>query len=1102
MITYIYEDSKHNILLSTNNGLVIIFDKLNKPFDFYNLEFRHISHDSTNNRSLSFGLAYEVKEDIFGNIWIGTIKGLNKISREELEKETSEIKIKQYLKNDNGTSISDNFILSLHPDKNGKLWIGTSQGGLNMLDIKTDEIEYFTMKDGLPDNKIYAILEEERDDVYTSLWCSTNNGITNILYNNETGSKKDILVYNYYMEDGLQSNEFNQYSCYKNDEGIMYFGGVNGFNRFDPKTISTKSNQPTAMITDFKVIGKEKSFIINNDKPIVLSHNENFFYIEFTALDYSYSDRIKYAYKLDGLDNDWIFANNRRFVNYTNLKDGEYTFIVKSSNKLGVWSDEEEKWDKLLIKINPPFWKTPLAYILYSFVLLCLIILIICYIIRRFKKKNLELNKERIEKERQQILNQKLRVIDKIKDEFLANTSHELKTPLNGIIGITESLIDGVCGEISPEVRENLILITQSGRRLYNLVNEILDYSKLKNDKLILNKKPVDIKDLCNIVITTIKPTLKDKEIEIFNLIDEDTPLVMGDENRIEQILFNIIGNAVKFTKEGSIEIKSRVVKREDFNSIKTNNDFLELSISDTGIGIPKDKIKYIFNPFEQLDGSISKEYEGTGLGLSITKKIIEEHNGFIDVDSELSKGSVFKVYFPINNYDKPKKRIPNNDTTIDLANIHIKDLVKDPSELYYKNPNEAPQISEEKTLVKIRHDMINILIVDDEHINRKVLRNQLSIRNYNIIEAVNGIDALNIIDNLKNENNQNNGHISHPIDLVILDIMMPKLSGYEVCKILREEYTISDLPILLLTAKDTVKDKVIGFNSGANDFITKPFNKNELYARVNTLISLKKLNSELKSINNNLENIINQRTKEINLKNKDLEAFSYTISHDLKNQVSNINVSSGFLKRFRKSHLDDKGNSMVNMIYETGKIMANILNGVINLFKTSYITLEYQDINLSHITQDILNSLIERDRNRNVEIEIEPDIIVNGDLNMMYIVLENLLSNAWKFTNKENITKITFGKKKINDHMYVYIKDNGIGFNNCDFDKIFKEFNRLNNNYEGSGIGLATVRRIINKHGGEIFAECLKTKDTTETYFYFRLNKDRISNNTYNFID
>jgi diguanylate cyclase (GGDEF)-like protein len=399
-------------------------------------------------------------------------------------------------------------------------------------------------------------------------------------------------------------------------------------------------------------------------------------------------------------------------------------------------------------------------------------------------------------------LSERLLVIDKLKDEFLASTSHELRTPVNGIVGISESLIDGAAGKLSKEVSLNLELIVASGKRLASLINDILDFSKLKNHDIALKNNNIDLRQLAGVVITVIKATMSEKDVELINDIPKDLSLVYGDENRIEQILYNIIGNAVKFTKEGYVKV-----------SAKEQDNCVLVTIEDTGIGIPNEKLEDIFISFQQVDSSISREYGGTGLGLGITKQLIELHGGRIWVESEVGKGS--KFMFTLQKgveggvKESPKLDI-KNEKVIKVDIIDDEKIVPLQTETIKENHN------------------IKILVVDDEKINTQVLLNQLSIQGYDVDIASNGIDALNIIERKE-------------YDLILLDIMMPKMSGFDVCKVLREKYSIFELPILLLTAKNQVKDFVVGFEVGANDYVLKPFDKNELLARMKTLLSLKK---------------------------------------------------------------------------------------------------------------------------------------------------------------------------------------------------------------------------------------------------------------------
>lgn len=398
--------------------------------------------------------------------------------------------------------------------------------------------------------------------------------------------------------------------------------------------------------------------------------------------------------------------------------------------------------------------------------------------------------------------NIELTKLNELKDEFLANTSHELRTPLNGIVGISESLIDGAAGPLNTQQLNNLNMIVLSGKRLTTLVNDILDFSKLKHQSIELKISSLDMKSLTDVVIMLLNPLIGDKEVAVYNRIPENCPPVKADENRMQQIMQNLIGNAIKFTDKGKVEI-----------SAKPEGEYLKVSISDTGIGIPEDKLDVIFESFQQADGSISRKYSGTGLGLTITRELIELHKGQIQVESILGSGSIFSFTIPLSREATqpihPIKKMNLN--AFRPANIHLSHMENKPSAL--------PEIISENK---------RIMIVDDEPVNVQVLVNHLSLEGYQVYTAEDGKSALDII------------HKEDCPDVMLLDIMMPKMSGYEVCRIIRESYSIYDLPILMLTAKNQIVDIVAGFEAGANDYLTKPFDKSELLARVKTLLTLK----------------------------------------------------------------------------------------------------------------------------------------------------------------------------------------------------------------------------------------------------------------------
>ena len=413
--------------------------------------------------------------------------------------------------------------------------------------------------------------------------------------------------------------------------------------------------------------------------------------------------------------------------------------------------------------------------------------------------------------------NQELERLDKLKDEFLANTSHELRTPLNGMIGLAESIIDGATGEITALQHKNLSMIASSGHRLLELVNDILDFAKLKNQGIELQQKPVGIYSLVDVVLSFSQSLVGDKELELVNSVPDNLSLAYADEHRLEQILFNIIGNSIKFTESGKVEVSAREDKEQ-----------LNITISDTGIGIPPEKHDKIFESFEQADGSTSREYGGTGLGLAVTKQLVELHGGTIWVESEVGKGSSFTFTLPA--VDKKQKTYKSDiqaDKKTQESNRRRKfKLSKKTDKANKAQADKIASASNKKEKIS-RNSKYHILIVDDEPVNLQVLNNHLSLQKYRVTQALSGKDALEIM---------NNGE---KIDLVLLDIMMPKMSGYKVCAALREKYPAHQLPVVMLTAKNQVTDIVTGFKFGANDYLTKPFRKEELLTRIKSHITL-----------------------------------------------------------------------------------------------------------------------------------------------------------------------------------------------------------------------------------------------------------------------
>ncbi len=403
----------------------------------------------------------------------------------------------------------------------------------------------------------------------------------------------------------------------------------------------------------------------------------------------------------------------------------------------------------------------------------------------------------------------KLERLDKLKDEFLANTSHELRTPLNGIIGIAESLQDGAAGSPTDAMRTNLAMIISSGKRLSDLVNDILDFSKLKTHTLDLQVSPVNIRVIADIVLTLSRPLTGGKTLTLINAIDNGFPFVDADENRLQQILHNLVGNAIKFSHSGTVTIFA-----------ESSGDMAHISVSDTGIGIPEDKLDRIFVPFEQAHGSISRKYGGTGIGLSISKQLVELQGGTLQIQTQEGVGSTFTFSLPLS-----CQTADTIDTTTEVSAISGAEPLtmdtQDPAQEAAAPLDNQPRAGR------------RVLVVDDDIVNQQVLKNVLTLGDYAVFQALSGKEALAAID------------ANPQFDLVLLDVMMPMMSGYEVCEKIRETLPSNELPIIMLSARNQIEDLVTGLNVGANDYLTKPISKQELLARIKTHLNLKTLIAE-----------------------------------------------------------------------------------------------------------------------------------------------------------------------------------------------------------------------------------------------------------------
>ena len=765
------EENFYQLNSSNDSFINVYFDK--KPTDPRKYHF-----DKTNHQLLVIGS----EEEFNGELYIYT--------------RTNNAGLEFTLKEKRSLNCGRSWELSFYPGQDNTIWL-SSHNGVYKLDAENYSPDLFVGTDELPGRNIHGILEDD----WGSLWLSFyEKGLARI---NRTTKQ----VTSFTTMDGLASNRFWIGAAFKDQNGSFYLGDDEGLTIFHPDSINNNTTIPPVYITNLKLFHKDiipdsTNSILQNPIPITssleLNHNQNMLTFEYVALNYLNAEKNEYAYQLIGFDEDWQYVGNKREATYTNLPPGQYTFRVKGSNNNGVWN---EQGAALQITILPPWYQTWWARTLFALLLLGILYAIYRWRTQAQREKIIRQQKA-LEKEQE--VNQRLQRIDQLKDQFLANTSHELRTPLHGIIGLSEAIHDR---SADAKDREDLNMIIASGKRLNNLVNDILDFSKLKNFDIQLSQKPIGLFALVDVVLKNNAPMVKGKALELVNTIDRDLPAVWADENRLQQILYNLIGNAIKFTESGKVEVNAR-----------QEGDMIRIAVKDTGIGIPEEKIDAIFQEFEQADASISRQFAGTGLGLSISKRMAELHGGRMWVASKPGEGATFFFTLPVS---EEKASTIIDPSTTDQS-LH--------STVHKGEPDSGTIAMPDHAIASNGTEGIRILVVDDEPINQQVLKNHLAQKGFRITQAMNGEEAIKAIET------------QDTFDLVLLDVMMPRMSGYEVCQKIRKKYLQSELPVIMVTAKDQLQDVVQGLSLGANDYLPKPFHKEELLARIKTQLDLQRI--------------------------------------------------------------------------------------------------------------------------------------------------------------------------------------------------------------------------------------------------------------------
>ena len=726
-----------------------------------------------------------VYQDPEGIYWIGSDRGLIMFNEKTG-------RFSKYSKKESDPrSLNSTFVKSICPDPRDPvkyLWVGTAGGGISKMNKAEGTFEHFTTRDGMPNNVVYGILPDSKGN----LWLSTNHGLSRFNPDSVTFKNFDAL-------DGLQSNEFNTGAYYKSNSGEMFFGGIKGLNYFYPQNIKDNDFIPNIVITSCEVLNETDnkdnlSRLINSSEglgKIILPFHANNIRFEFASLDYSASGKNRFKYKLDNFNENWIIAGTKHNASFTNLSPGHYVFRVLGSNNDGIWN---EKGAAVNLIILPPWWRTWWAYSIYGLLFISGLYSLRRYELNRMKLKN-QLKLEKVESD-------SLRHLDQLKTRFFANISHEFRTPLTLILGQIESVL--LLG-IGMKAKGKLHIANRNARRLLTLINQLLDISKIEAGSMALKAEQHNIVSFLKSLFYSFESLADTKQITLKFESDLVNIPVFFEPDKMEKVFYNLFSNAFKFTPAGgTITVAAGI-----------SGSSAQILIKDTGAGIPADRLNKIFDRFYQLDNSSTREHEGTGIGLALTKELIELHNGKIEVHSKPGAGAEFTITLPLGS-------LINQKITSDVVahNDIFDDISTEPG-----TDTKADNLSV-KGNGRHKNDEI-ILVVEDNADVRNYIREQLE-SEFVIIDARNGEAGIA----------KARGIVP---DLIITDIMMPKMDGYRFSTEIRKDERTSHIPIIMLTAKAGLDDKIEGLETGIDTYMTKPFSTRELQVTVKNLIQQRK---------------------------------------------------------------------------------------------------------------------------------------------------------------------------------------------------------------------------------------------------------------------
>ena len=766
-IITIYEDRAGTFWVGTWGGGVNTFDRETGQFTRY-------QPNPADPAAFIHNQVLTICDDRQGMVWFGTVGGIARFDHE-----TGQFKSYQHDPAD-PKSLGSDSVLSMYEDRSGRFWVAHAQG-LDLFDRNSERFMHFTRKDGLPSSIIWGILEEDASSGGKggNLWLSTSNGLSR--FDPQTKTFR-----NYDVSDGLQGDTFMSYKAYvKTSSGKMFFGGTNGLTAFYPDQIRDNPHPPQVVITDFQLANKPvaigpdsvlKRSILETDR-LALSYQDRVFSFEFAAMNYRAPVKNRYKYKLEGFDDDWNEVDSsRRFATYTNLDPGRYLLRVIASNNDGVWNTEGAS---IRITMSPPWWESIWFRFGTGLVIIGVILMGFRWRMRSIETRNRQLEEQVVERTKDlKIAKESAEVANRAKSLFLANMSHELRTPLNAILGFSAML--GRDPGVTPTQVEKLDVINRSGEHLLGMVDDVLSLSTIEAGRVEIRQEAFDAGQMLRDIGLMVQSRAEGKGLTFDLELDPGLPASLyGDAGKLRQVLLNLLGNAVKFTQAGHVRLRVRAEPVPEDPALI----MLRFEVEDSGPGIPREKLDRVFEAFVQGEGGRSGQ-KGTGLGLTIAKRLAEMMGGGILVESELGRGTLFRVNIPL-----------------------------PPAEA------EAPYDAPAARVIGLTAGQPDwrVLVVDDNDENRLLLTSLLEQAGFTVKEAENGEQALARFQDW------------HP-HFIWMDMRMPIMDGYETTRQIRDLPGGEAVRIAAVTASVFEEQREDILAAGCDDLVRKPFREHRIF--------------------------------------------------------------------------------------------------------------------------------------------------------------------------------------------------------------------------------------------------------------------------------